>query len=235
MSLRRGLNRLLKQYGYKVIKRDFFIDRLAEEFERVDEFCFIQIGANDGVKFDNLYSFVTSHKCKGIVIEPLSYYYEKLKFNYRRHPDIVAINSAVHSVDKTAAMYFVDPEVLDSVPEWAEGIGSLDPNHHKKSETLSEHIIHEEVRCAHLMDIIAENKCEQVNLLQIDVEGYDAEVIKMIDFSIITPSVIKFEHVNLDENVREEAEEILKSQGYEIFRQGYNSIAVYPLKKRQSV
>lgn len=49
---------------------------LENNFPQSKEFKFIQVGANDGVSFDNLYDFVIKRDSKGIVIEPLKEFYQ---------------------------------------------------------------------------------------------------------------------------------------------------------------
>ncbi|ABB32560.1 methyltransferase FkbM family [Geobacter metallireducens RCH3] len=226
MHVRTIVNRIISRYGYEITKIDKFKQYLIEEYNRDDDFCFIQIGANDGVSFDELYSFVTSRKCRGVVVEPLKIYFEKLKQNYSRYPDIIPVNCAVHQNKKKAVLHYVDPAKLDLLPEWVQGIGSLDPNHYKQSGLPSDYIVSEEVECVHLMELIRDNKFEHVNLLQIDVEGYDGEVIKMIDFDVIRPKMIKYEHQSLKKEEQQEITILLESHGYEVFIHGNDSIAI---------
>ena len=44
---------------------------------------FIQVGANDGIRFDNLYYTVTNQSWSGLVIEPLTKHFSKLANNYK--------------------------------------------------------------------------------------------------------------------------------------------------------
>ena len=37
-------------------------------------------------------------------------------------------------------------------------------------------------------------KIKKIDLLQIDTEGYDAEIILNIDFDLMKPKIIRFEH-----------------------------------------
>ena len=55
-----------------------------------------------------------------------------------------------------------------------------------------------------------------IDLLQIDVEGYDYEIIKMIDFERVKPLIIHFEHGHLPIEQFEECLEVLIKQGYAI-------------------
>jgi len=192
---------------------------------RHEPFQFIQIGANDGVNFDSLYKHVTTANCRGIVVEPISIYFQKLKTNYKNYPNIIPVNLAVHKALKKAHMYHVDPKTLDRHPDWASGIGSLDPEHHKRAGLLCDDLLAEEVPCMHLMELIKIYDFDGVNYIQIDTEGYDSEIISMIDFDVVNPTLIRFEHINLNNQEWLKASEILKSRGFQLFSVTSDTIA----------
>ena len=225
MSTRKKINHILKNFGYVINRFDLFAEFLNAKYESSPNFTFIQVGANDGVNFDYLYDFVTSRKSTGVVIEPLDYYFGTLAKNYEKFPDITPLKCALHATEKEASMHYVDPAKLHLLPKWSQGIGSLDSEHHKKTDTPSEHIISEKVECRNLMSIIEEYQFDELTLLQIDAEGYDHEVIKMINFDEIQPSLIKYEHKNIAPGDNREISRLLKSQGYSVFKQGSDTIA----------
>jgi hypothetical protein len=53
-----------------------------------------------------------------------------------------------------------------------------------------------------------------VNLLQIDTEGYDYNILKMIDFEGFSPDVINLEYVHLTREQVFEIQSILMEQQY---------------------
>jgi hypothetical protein len=55
-----------------------------------------------------------------------------------------------------------------------------------------------------------------IDLLQVDVEGYDAEVIRMFDFDRFRPSIVRFENMHLTPEDHESAVERLIGYGYRI-------------------
>ena len=63
--------------------------------------------------------------------------------------------------------------------------------------------------------------------MQIDVEGYDGEVLKMIDFDVIKPKIIKYEHGCIDKGEQLQLHELLRSEHYDYFTQGNDTIAIY--------
>lgn len=226
MLLIKPIKRAIKPIWQSFTKPDHFRRILRRHYKATDDFFFVQIGANDGVSFDKLYDFVTTHACKGLVVEPLELYFERLKENYKDFPDIVPVKRAVHRTEKTALLHHVDPKKISQLPAWASGIGSMNPDHHKKSQTPSEHMIAEEVQCVHLMELLAQHHVDHIDLLQIDVEGYDAEVIRMIDFDLIPPHIIKYEHQVLSSADQNELTALLTRQGYRMFTQDFDTIAI---------
>jgi len=63
------------------------------------------------------------------------------------------------------------------------------------------------------------------DLLQIDIEGYDYEIIKMLDFKRFKPAIINYEHKNLTLRDRNECERFLKEMGYNLFKHGGDTCA----------
>ena len=49
------------------------------------------------------------------------------------------------------------------------------------------------------------------------MEGFDYEVLKMIDFTTIKPSIIKYEFVNLSHEDQYASKALLKQYGYYLF------------------
>ena len=146
---------------YKLFIRNYklysFKRSLEKTFKKNKEFSFIQVGANDGVSFDDLYDFVTKRKSFGVVIEPVKSYFEELKNNYVNFPNIVPVNMAVFHQKDVLDIYKINPEKSSNYPDWVKGIASFDKNHHKKTNIKEEDIIIEKVEADHLMSIIDTN------------------------------------------------------------------------------
>lgn len=200
---------------------------LNTNFKANSRFSFIQIGANDGISFDFLYDFVIKRKTEGIAIEPVLEYYTDLVENYKNYPEIIKVNKAVHPIEKKAFIYKINPTAKHKYPDWVKGIASFDPEHHKKTNIATNDIIAEEVLADTLMNIVQDNYGQNyVDYLQIDTEGFDYEVLKMIDFSFFKPLIIKYESINLKEEVKKDSILLLLNQGYYVFNELGDTIAV---------
>lgn len=215
------------------IKSKYFIISLSSKeilernYKKGYNFSFIQVGANDGKSFDFLYEFVSNRKSKGIVIEPIAEYFDELDKNYAFNEQIITINKAIHPVEKKVTLYKVNPNNKDKYPEWVKGIASLDPNHHKKLNVQSDDMIEEEVEAIPLMNVISSSlKNNRLDYFQVDTEGFDYDVIKMLNFNVVQPKIIKYESVNLKEEQQVELISFFKSKGYYVFKEVNDTLAI---------
>lgn len=200
---------------------------LEKNFEINSNFSFIQVGANDGVSFDFLYDFVITRNSSGIVIEPVTDYFKELEYNYKDFSKIIKINKAVHPLEKEIIINKIAPHVAQKYPDWVKGIASLDSEHHKKTGIDSNDIIKERVEADTLMNIIKKNFNNiQLDYFQVDTEGFDYEVIKMIDFYVIKPYIIKYESVNLNNEDQNSLMLLLNKQGYFVFKEFGDTIGI---------
>jgi FkbM family methyltransferase len=192
------IEKIMNKIGLAVFKNY----RLKNDFKPLENlfykalhpnFFFIQIGANDGVSFDPIYKLVTKEKVKGIAIEPVTDIFEKLKKNYKKHQQVKLLNLAIHKDQSEMKLYRVNP-LIKEYPDWTKGTPSFNKSHHKLSNILEKDIVEETVKCISLNELVDKYSIQNIDLLQIDTEGYDSEIIKMIDFKKINPSIISFEH-----------------------------------------
>ena len=224
------INKLLGRFGYILFNKKFLNKRYfhishSNIYEHLilkhlhSDFFFVQIGANDGIRNDPIFSIVTKFNLSGIVMEPVPDIYQKLKKNYIDYPNVKPLNLAIHKSLKETLIYQVDP-AIEKYGEKTKGTPSFFKEHHKLTGVDERDIIEIPVKCLTLDELINKNGLKNIDLLQIDTEGYDYEVIKMIDFTNIKPKIISFEH-----GVRmgimsyaqlAELEKLLFDQGYKI-------------------
>lgn len=222
--------KICNKYGRGIFLKNRILSSqriLEKNFKVNSNFTFIQVGANDGISFDFLYGFVTKRKSVGVVVEPIKEYYNELKENYSNYSEIVKINKAIHPTEKQITLYKISPNSLNKYPDWVKGIASFDKEHHKKLKIKSEDIIEEVVEADNLMTTIVNNYDKKtVKYFQIDTEGFDYEVLKMVDFDIIRPYVIKYEYVNLKIEDQNNAMILLQSEGYYLFNEFGDTIGI---------
>lgn len=222
------VRRALHRRGYRISRIgrfDFFQLLLSAYLRNNQSLFFVQIGANDGKSFDPIYEFVTMNheRVRGVAIEPVNDYFEQLKVSYRNYPNVITRNVAIHNTRKRMTIHRVDPSRIrqDDLPKWAKGIASFDENHHELSGIPADAIIRENVQCVSLNDLVKAHQIGTIDLLQIDTEGYDREIMLNIDFDIIKPKIIHFEH-GLSAGIMTKKEfsniaDLLHHKGYELW------------------
>lgn len=191
----------------------------------------VQIGAYIGnSKHDPLFDFlqkVASTKHKIVLVEPIREYFDLLCRNYRNISGIEFENVAIAETEGERDMYRLDGSIdpikhghgtwltqLSSLRE--ERMGRLydkcevDPGH---KAFFLEHRVIEKVACITLHQLLAKHQIQQLDLLQIDAEGYDYEILKTLDFDLLKPSFINYERVLLQKD-EPACREMLEAQGY---------------------
>ena len=200
----------------------------------------IQVGANDGINNDPVHKYIKRDKWSGILIEPQKYVFEKyLKKVYSKHKNIETLCSAIGEEDGSQILYKIGWCNM----RWATGLSSfqreslqkaydsgLVKNAAKKFDltlpsNTSQYIVEETVSVISPAILISKYKVFDIDLLQIDVEGYDYEVIKMFDLTSTKPKNIVYENIHLSEQDKINCEAYLLSLGYKIKEFDSNTLA----------
>lgn len=207
--------------------RQMIYDRL-KEFGRQNrqDVTFCVVGANDGITNDHLYPFARRHRWKGILVEPVPAYFAELKKAYAGLP-VVLENVAIHRTETKMTIHFLDAAKAD-LPAWAKGVGSFDKG---KLESLSElpqrsdALATAEVDCLPLETLVGRSGLDRVDVFMIDVEGYDAEVVRQIDFDGWKVRVVIFEHKLLSKEDMADCLSLLDAHGFRREQDRYDVIA----------
>jgi len=247
--IKRLLKNIADKSGYRIIKKDFLdtyyhrnndphyrssgdLNPLEQLFYKyiADDFFFIQVGANDGKRYDPIHHLIVQEKAsvKGIAIEPVQEYFNELQLTYKDFPQIKLVNKAIHNSEREVPVYKIAPGYKNA-SEHLKGMSSFDIRNLTKEGIAEDDIIAEKIPCISFMDLIESEKIAKLHLLQIDAEGYDLEIIRSIDFNKIKPLVINFEH-RWKYNLIPESEifmvlRILMDKGYKIFLTGNDALA----------
>jgi FkbM family methyltransferase len=198
------------------------IDAVLDEFARTypDAF-FIQVGAHDGVVFDPLRRHVLASRWSGVLVEPVPDIFDRLRENYGDVPRLAFENAAIAERTGSREFYYVPASEDDELPFWYDALGSfLKETLIRGSASVIPDIANRvqsmEVRCMTFDMLCERHGVTHVDLVQIDTEGYDYEVIKMINLDRLQPKVIMFEHKLLDPIDRNECLDYLQAHGYDV-------------------
>ncbi|MEP7308713.1 MAG: FkbM family methyltransferase [Acidobacteriota bacterium] len=180
------------------------------------DFLVIQIGACDGLMADPIHAWIQKNHWRGVLVEPQKIEFERLKTTYRNELDRVALeNVAIADSEGTRTLYRLKDDELTS--DWKRGTASL---LHRPD---SEHFVAELVPCITLDTLLKRHQVSRIDLLQVDVEGYDFEIIKLIDFKKIRPKLIRYEHRHLRPSDKHACKTLLVRHGYRILEMQFDT------------
>ncbi len=182
--------------------------------EQRQSLVFMQVGAFDGVSCDPLREFVTAYNWRGILVEPQPSAYEKLVTNYADQPGLIFKNCAVAKARGQLELFTVKG---DDLPAWCGGLAGFSRESIEKHEPfapgISQRIVSLQVPTVPFTDLIAELPAS-LDLLQIDTEGFDAQLLDMFPFNNCKPSLIHFERKHLSPQVLDACLQHLAKFGY---------------------
>ena len=182
------------------------------------DFFFVQIGAFDGKLDDPLYPLVCRNNLSGIVVEPQSRAIELLQQNYADQPGVKLIQAAISHKAEERDFY--------STRSYASPAASFDKQHLIRHGISDDEIICQKVNCIPLMQLLGQQDVHSIDVLQIDAEGYDYEIIKQVDFDLVQPNIIRFEHMHLSDEDLNECINKLAPLGYRFINEGLDTIAI---------
>lgn len=207
----------------------------------LDEFFFVQIGSHEGGKDDPLSGCIRAGAWRGILVEPQAAVFERLRRNYADQPQLIFERAAIAGEDGVARFYRADPQF------WARhalhpGSDTEISSLHREQIRLhvelfggkalaareDEYLRCDEVPALTLATLLRKHGVERFDFLQIDTEGFDYEVLKMVDWSR-PPALVHYETVHLNVPDRIAAWDLLRSHGYRLFATNtYNTLGILP-------
>lgn len=232
------IQKMLKKRGLKITHdRD---DHMAADINLLDVMCqfkfgqsqpklAVQVGANDGSGSDPFVDLIERYPdMEVILVEPLDPAFSALRRKYEGDSRVKVFQVAIDSTTGSKPIYRVS---------------SRNPDNHRFSELASfdratiekqidrirkagAQIIQEDVKTICVPDFLEQIGTTEIDVLQVDAEGYDASIVSQFLDAGVFPTVINFEHVHL--TGRDDSNCIRKLRGcfYKLVRCGRDTIAM---------
>ena len=201
---------------------------------------FVQIGTNDGLRWDPVRRFIIRDNWNGVLVEPLPPVFEMLKANYSHvtNRKLIFANVAVSSSDQEAIRFWSFSE------DFCKSLSIEDRLYYlRKSSTdrdmvaanlrdfeqIDDKIQAYDVPCLTVNSLIDQYwDGPEIDLVFIDAEGHDDQVVRGIDFTRIHPRAILYESHNLGER-KQELRKYLEANGYTVTDLVGDTVAVRQL------
>lgn len=193
---------------------------------------FIQVGANDGRRFDPINSYVTRYAWQGVLVEPVPVNFHQLQQTYAGNARLTLLQAAVDLQPGRRTVYHLREDIPGPVPEWAWGLASFDRHHLLQAvEALGwpEDVIAAAnvpaITWPELWPKLTGGPCD---LLVIDTEGYDVTLLRAAGLPEHRPRMIHFEHTHVLPEERLAFYRELIALGYELASEAGDTTAWLP-------
>lgn len=167
-----------QQISFSQCGEDIIMLFLAEHILHLEEIYYLDLGANDPMKFNNTYLFYKKG-WHGVSVDPNSYF-KKLYKSTR--PDDKFVCAGVGVENSKIKFFEIEPHTLSTFSEQEAKYYTSSGVHTIKSI---------ENKPVHTVEKILKKYCrKKPNLMTIDIEGFDLEILKSINFSDWKPDII---------------------------------------------
>ena len=186
----------------------------------------LQVGACDGVKNDLVRRQVCRGTGQAVLVEPNPLAFSRLQQNYLDVPNVRLVQAAVGNDDGEAPFFRMKMGDRSGPEDWKLQISSFYREHLHHHGVADKDIEEIRVSCRSLSSLVTELQLGRIDVLQIDVEGFDAAVVRMALAMPVPPQCINFEHRHLSAADRHPLFDLLRSHGYLLSYSDWNLLAV---------
>lgn len=168
------------------------LDRKLEKYLNIDDGVFVEAGANDGVGQSNTLYFEMHRNWRGVLIEAVPELYEKCRRLRPRAQVVCAALAAPEQVPGTVKIRYAG---LMSVVEGGMRSTEEEDAHIEAGLAVQklEQTYVTEVPCQTISNILDSCGITHIDLLSLDVEGYEAQALAGLDFGRHAPRYILVE------------------------------------------
>lgn len=229
-----SLGARIARYRHRRLLKRMAGPRLMQAFaESYPAARFVEIGANDGQKYDHVHSYASSGAWTGLMVEPVTHIWERLARHYEAVPGVTAVNAAVSDRDGRMTFFYlrdVDPVEAARLPDFYDALGSFSReailNHAPQIPDIEERIVEREVEVLRFDTLLARHGLDAVDLVVIDTEGHDWAIVRSIDLLRQGPRLLVYEHFHLSPAERAEARAHLGAAGYDTIEEGFDTFCL---------
>lgn len=191
---------------------------------------FIQVGSFDGVSNDPIHEYVKNFNWKGILVEPMPPFFEKLKKNYSDARGLIFENVGVGDKEGEFDFYHLPAEYNE--PQWLQQIGSfsrdsLVVNLKDTHPDLIGHIQHRRINAVTLNELMRKHTVSDIDVLNIDAEGFEYRILKDMNKLASKPCAILFEWGCMNKNDLSNLLNVLQQNDYTLFTSSGDMVALH--------
>ena len=241
-------NKIIKKitglFGYKLVEKDYIKNIRTQSSNTalniknlLNYYCeknklrsLLQVGANDGERFDELNYFIKKYKIKSVLVEPINKYFNELKKNYSNYEFVKVENSAISVNNEISYLFMVNDKNINRYDEHVKGISSFEIQHLIKHGVKKNHIEKKKINSLSIQDLIKKYNIRELDLLYVDTEGYDGKIVYEFIKSTKLKPIIIFEYIHIKNNFFNRLIDLLNDKKFKFFAINENLVC-YPPEK----
>jgi FkbM family methyltransferase len=207
------------------------VAQVMHEFARGHPGAFVvQIGAHDASQLDPIRRYIVEKGWRGLLVEPIPEVFERLKANYAGIEGLEFENAAIAPQDGTMPLHYLPQTSEDGLPKWYDALASFRKDvlltHKRFIPDIEERIRTMDVPSLTFESLCAKHGVRDVDVIQIDTEGYDFEIVKLVDLERFRPALIQVEELHFDDGTTRAFDAYVGAHGYETIGNGMDRIAL---------
>lgn len=197
----RSSKRLWRRFRKESVALDELDRKLARHIKGRGGF-FVEAGANDGITFSNTVYFERYYGWHGLLVEPIPHLFQQCREN---RPNCLVEQAALVSLDHVASSIRMRYCNMMSLVVGAMKSPEADEHHIRTGAELQSLEPYDlNVPAMSLSALLDRHGIDEVDLLSLDVEGYERQALLGIDFSRHRPR-----HILVEARFRDEIDQIL--------------------------
>lgn len=189
----------------------------------------VQVGAMDGINFDEIRKFLDMYRWGGLFVEPIPSLFNEIKENFKDRSNYLFEQCAITEYDGDIEMVTIPDEIINQnkLRVCQKGMSTLYPIKNGLDSNLMQlsYGVKINVPCMTFKSLCDKHHVSKIGIFICDVEGYDWQVFKQLDLNKYRPSFMRIEYENLTYEEKNLTIRKLWDNGY-LTQVGYNIDAV---------
>lgn len=200
----------------------------------------LQIGANDGMRADPVFRFISEYQLDAYLLEPVPTTFELLRKNYAAFPNAKLFCVALSEATGSLEMFVPSERLLAKDPK-VSGlcsanrkllISELNGQGHTGADNEVRPIV---VPTYSASDFLADQDIDQIDIIQIDTEGYDWRILSQFDLDSLGTSLVNMEFFHLTPDEQRSCLTRFGSLGFKIAHVLGDLVAYRPFASRRKI
>lgn len=183
----------------------------------------VQIGAMNGINFDDTRGFLDMYKWDALLVEPIPAIMDEVRKNFALITNYRYEQSAITESDGETVMLTIPTDVIEreGLHPGYKGMSALYPlrngfgsDYQRDIDVKSNFGVDVKVNTLTLKSLFNKHQVQKVDVFICDAEGYDWKIFQQFDFSVFRPKFIRLEYINLSDDEKKLAAEKFEQNGY---------------------